>query len=288
MLRQETAINGGFFFAQECSSLAFILRTTRGTIVEQSQPQLQELFSAFLARRQNERVNGFDTVAGGEVEPYESVPSQSVDARIAWEAATEVIPLLIPNCKAAKLPTGWAGLVSNLEPICAMPMAIGCFPQAVRDLLPLIRTDRLATIKQNLKPMGDDAGTSSWIEAAASSNDPAKWLLAASMLRLSGHADQAATLLKQKSKDIPTGWTDAFQNELATTAWFTGDSTAAFNHWSAMQDSTVKSFNLGMAELFTDRPQAAATHLKTAIAGLGDSSAWYHLGRLYLALAESR
>jgi hypothetical protein len=47
-------------------------------------------------------------------------------------------------------------------------------------------------------------------------------------------------------------------------------------------------FNRGMAALFTDRPAAARPLLKAAIAQLPESSAWHHLGRLYLTLAEMR
>jgi hypothetical protein len=43
-----------------------------------------------------------------------------------------------------------------------------------------------------------------------------------------------------------------------------------------------------MAALFLGRPTEAREHLKAAVAGLGETSAWHHLGSLYLTLAEMR
>jgi uncharacterized protein HemY len=45
-------------------------------------------------------------------------------------------------------------------------------------------------------------------------------------------------------------------------------------------------FNRGMAALFVKDVAAAKQHLNAAIAQLPASSAWHHLGRLYLTLAE--
>jgi hypothetical protein len=43
-----------------------------------------------------------------------------------------------------------------------------------------------------------------------------------------------------------------------------------------------------MAALFLGRPVEAATHLKAAVAGLPETSAWHHLASLYLTLAEMK
>ena len=254
-----------------------------------SQPQLEELLAGFLARRQTERASDIYASSIAEVEPFDAVPSQSVDARLAWDAATEAVKVLAPGAaKLNKVPTGWANLVANLDSICAMPMAIGCFPQALRDWLPLIRADRLRTTISALRPMSDDPAIASWIDSARQSTDPANWLLAAAVLRLSGRSDVASNLLAEKASVIQTIWRNAFVNEEAATAWFTGDAKTAIAKWTSLPDSAVRSFNLGMAELFSDRPESARTHLKSAIDQLNESSAWHHLSRLYLALAEGR
>jgi hypothetical protein len=43
-----------------------------------------------------------------------------------------------------------------------------------------------------------------------------------------------------------------------------------------------------MAALFLDEPQKARASLVKAVEHIPDSSAWHHLGRLYLALADMR
>jgi hypothetical protein len=47
-------------------------------------------------------------------------------------------------------------------------------------------------------------------------------------------------------------------------------------------------FNRGMAALFLGDAAEARTCLNQAVQQLPEESAWHHLGRLYLALAESR
>ena len=43
-----------------------------------------------------------------------------------------------------------------------------------------------------------------------------------------------------------------------------------------------------MAALFLGRPAEAREHLKAAVAGLSETSAWHHLASLYLTLALAR
>jgi len=54
-----------------------------------------------------------------------------------------------------------------------------------------------------------------------------------------------------------------------------------------LPDSVPILFNRGMAALFLDRPADARAALRTAVEKIPESSGWHHLGRLYLALAES-
>lgn len=224
-----------------------------------------------------------------EVEPYEAVPSQSVDARQAWDAANEVAMAVLPQtANALKIPNGWSTCVGNLQSICAIPMAIGCFPQAVRDLLPLIRANQLSDTIAPIRPMSEDPALASCVDSASRSDEPGQCLLAASILRLSGRIADARRMLAEKRDQFSSPWITALSNEEAALAWFCGDTAAAKAKWNAMPESEVRSFNLGIAELFSNRPEAAQPHLKDAIARLDESSAWHHLARLYLALAEGR
>ena len=47
-------------------------------------------------------------------------------------------------------------------------------------------------------------------------------------------------------------------------------------------------FNRGMAALFAGDIAVAKQHLTAALAKLPTSSAWHHLGRLYVILADLR
>ena len=58
--------------------------------------------------------------------------------------------------------------------------------------------------------------------------------------------------------------------------------------WDALEATAPVLFNRGMAALFTGDVVAAKQHLACAIAQLPASSAWHHLGRLYLTLADLR
>ena len=69
---------------------------------------------------------------------------------------------------------------------------------------------------------------------------------------------------------------------------FEGKAEEAIKIWNRLPDSVPVLFNRGMAALFTDRAAEARKHLKEAIAKLPESSAWHHLGRLYLTLAEGK
>ena len=55
-----------------------------------------------------------------------------------------------------------------------------------------------------------------------------------------------------------------------------------------MPDNVVTHFNRGMAQLFLGRNAEAVASLTAAVAGLPETSAWHHLGQLYLALARGR
>jgi hypothetical protein len=79
-----------------------------------------------------------------------------------------------------------------------------------------------------------------------------------------------------------------FANEAAALAWHGGKPAEAVAAWDSHSDSVPVLFNRGMAALFTARPKDAAAWLGRAVDGIPDGSAWHHLGKLYLAVAEMR
>jgi hypothetical protein len=246
-------------------------------------PRLEDLMARFLARQ---KADPEAVAVAGEVEPYEAVPAQAVDPRQAWVGACEAMVGLTDVEKLSKLPTGWPTLVAGLESCTGLPMAVGNFPQLVRDLLPLVKSTSLNATLKSSGTVADVGGLASWVETCKQSSDPAKWLLAVGLLRLAKQFDKAEELLKTKSPNKE--WKNAFANEEAAIAWQRGNHAFARKQWAKLPDSTVTQFNRGVAELFCDNAQAAAPNFKAAVADLPESSGWHHLGLLYLALAQSR
>jgi hypothetical protein len=56
--------------------------------------------------------------------------------------------------------------------------------------------------------------------------------------------------------------------------------------WQMQPASAPVLFNQGMAALFLGRAAEARSPLSRAVSHLLDNNGWYHLGKLYLALAE--
>lgn len=250
-------------------------------------PRIEDLMASFLARRQFEQAMGSEAIRSSELESYEAVPAQSVDPKQAWDAAVEPLNLLSSTAtKLSKVASGWSGLVNESAAQMGVPCALGNFPQSVRDLLPLVRAERFSGAFNKSASANEDAALTAWVANASRTDDPAKWLLAAGVLRFANRFDEAAAILDGKT--FPANWATVRANELAALAWQRGDIATARQYWQSMPDSAVKSFNLGMADLFSDNYASAQSHLKAAVEGLADSSPWHHLGRLYLALAASR
>jgi tetratricopeptide (TPR) repeat protein len=113
-------------------------------------------------------------------------------------------------------------------------------------------------------------------------------LLAVGALRLARQFEQAEELLRQCRDEAPAEWQAAVANEEAALAWHRGRAEEAVALWRAQPESVPVLFNRGMAALFLGDSAEARSCLSRAVAGLPEESPWYHLGRLYLALAEMR
>jgi hypothetical protein len=249
-------------------------------------PVLADLLARYLSTRGTEG----DT-AVGEVEPFEVAAGPRVDPRAAWEDAHAAVqaqqpPSPLPLKLTA--PADWPPLVFGREPIAALPFAAGNCPQMVRDLTPLLQAERLSALRPAAAKVTAPVGVQSWALEVARSGNIAEALLAVGVLRLAGQTGLAGQLLVELKGQAPAEWRTALANEEAAVAWQEGRWEEAAERWLTLPPSVPVLFNRGLADLFLDRPVEARASFARAVELLPDSSAWHHLGRLYLALAEMR
>ncbi|MFL5327719.1 MAG: hypothetical protein ACJ8C4_02290 [Gemmataceae bacterium] len=241
--------------------------------------------AAFLARQ---GTTGVASTSCSGIEPYDAVPSQAVDSVVAWEGAFEALTSNVSSVKPPKrIPEVWSTLVAALPSALALPMAVGNFPQAVRDLPALLQVGPAAAAG-NRPAMIDETAISQFLAKSAASDDPVSWFLAVGMARMTGDYEKAEQLIQAKQSMVPPHLSDAWANERATVLWERGFFEQAVPIWYSLPDSAPVLFNRGVAELVGPNVRFAAKHFKAAVAMLAESSGWHHLGRLYLAIAESR
>jgi tetratricopeptide (TPR) repeat protein len=254
------------------------------------QPSLQELLAEYLHRQTQAHAAGLGCAPfTDEVEPYEAVPVQPVDPRLAWDEARVALRHFgsADAVRACKALSEWPALVSAQEPVAALAFCVGNFPQRVRDLHPLLRAGNL----QLLRPTaGRPVPTPVLLEDAertGASSFP-QVLLTLGVLRLAKQFEQADALLERYRGQVPAEWAAAWANEEAALTWHRGRPEEAAAMWQAQPESVPVLFNRGMAALFLGRPAEARTLLRRAAEQLPEDGGWHHLGRLYLALAEMR
>src|SRR5437868_2510011 len=106
-----------------------------------SQPPLAELLARFLQR---EPSGGFSP---GEVVPYEAIPVQQVDARVAWQEAGEALRCFEHGSELpTDLPGDWGTVVAGQEPAAAVAFCAGNYPQLVRDVHALLKANDLSEL----------------------------------------------------------------------------------------------------------------------------------------------
>jgi tetratricopeptide (TPR) repeat protein len=224
--------------------------------------------------------------AGGEVEPFEAVPAQPVDPRLAWDEGCAVLGYFGPraDARACKVPAEWSSLVAAREPATALAFCVGNFPQLVRALHPLLHAANLPALRE---APGRPVPVPLLVEEASAAGEQRfpQVLVTLGALRLARQFDQAEALLERRRGRVPAEWGAAWANEEAALAWDRGRAEAAAL-WQAQADSAPVLFNRGMAALFLGRRAEARAALRQATAQLPEDDGWYHLGRLYLALAE--
>jgi tetratricopeptide (TPR) repeat protein len=247
---------------------------------------LGEFFTLYLQRQVTAQADGLGYAeSNAEVAPYDTAPVQPVDPRLAWNEARGLFRAF-PGLEASggkSVPPDWPQLVQALEPVVAVPLALGNFPQLIRNPQALLVTRDLSIWRPTPRR---GLGATELLTWARASTDPGSRLLAAGVLRLAQEFAVAGELLDALKVSGP--WQAVLENEIAALAWQRGQHREALTHWQNQAESTPVLFNRGMASLFLGHPDLAGKLLQEAVASLPDSDSWHHLGQLYLTLAQER
>jgi hypothetical protein len=256
--------------------------------LETGQPDLARLFAQYLQRQALSRQAS--AALPGEVLLHEALPAHPPDPRLARESALSALVYLCPELQTFRpqFPPEWQSLVANLEPQSAVPLAVGNFPQMLRDLQPLLQGN--AGIPSRPAPAASAPASSltDWVDVVVNREEPAGLLLAAGLLRLGRHFTQAEEILDRAGTILPAGLLTAWSNERAALAWHRGDGERAFQLWQQQPASVLVLFNQGMAALFLGQAVQARSPLRQAVGQIPETDPWHHLGQLYLALADIR
>jgi hypothetical protein len=253
---------------------------------------LTELFIQYLHRQSTAHAEGLGLAeAAGEVEPYEAVPVQPVDPRVAWSGACAAAEFYSAGVKSRtwKAPAEWPNLVASHDPETALPFCLGNFPQMVRDLHPFWQAKGgLVAGRRSPHRNADVGGVPEWAATALEGRDYLRTLLGVGVLRLAGRFDDAGELLARCRSTAPSEWEAVLANEEAALLWHQGRTDEAASRWNEQPDSAAVLFNRGLAALFRNRATEARTLLSRAAGLIPEGNAWHHLALLYLALAEIR
>jgi tetratricopeptide (TPR) repeat protein len=253
------------------------------------QPKLGDLLARYLEKQADAQAAGITTF-DGEVTPYEVGPLQPLDPKLAWDEALAVLAFYgKPSSGRRQAPPHWAQLVSGHESIVAIAFSVGNFPQLVRNFHQVLTQPSLTEIQPN--SLGGRAAAvdlSAYVAEAGQKRQFPHLLVALGALRLARQFDAAQDFIAAQDASIPAEWRNAWENEKAAVAWHAGRFEEARKIWDQLEPTAPVLFNRGMAALFARDVVAAKQHLNAAIAQLPASSAWHHLGRLYLTLAELR
>jgi hypothetical protein len=255
------------------------------------QPNLVQLLRNYLDRQAGAHATGLPASdRTGEVLPYEAGPVQPIDAKLAWDEALAATRCFAPDTsdRSWGVPPAWSNLVAGHEPVVALAFCLGNFPQLVRDLHPLLGSANLAELRPTGARSVPVPGLREWVTQVKGTKQAPQLLLAAGILRLAKQFDEAAELLDAREAAVTPQWRGAWANEQAALAWQRGQGEKARALWDAQPSSVPVAFNRGMAALFFGDTAAARASLGRAVAGLPEDGSWYHLARLYLALAAAR
>jgi len=254
-----------------------------------SQPNLADLMSRYLQRQADACAVGA-AASPDEVTPYEAGPVQPIDPKLAWDEALTVFKLAgqPADTRTWKAPPGWPSLVAGHEPVLALAMSAGNFPQLVRNFHMILQTTELTKLKPQPGRATLAPELADWANDTAGRKQFPQVLLALGALRLAKQFDTADAFAQKHDPQVPASWRMAWDNERAALAWHAGRAEEALAIWQKLEPTVPALFNRGMAELFLGETGAGREHLAAAVARIPESSAWHHLGRLYLTLAQGR
>lgn len=255
-----------------------------------SPPSPADLMARYLQRQAEAQEAGLADLAG-DVQMYDTGPVHPIDAKLAWREARAVTTYLAAECETDgwKAPPNWPNLVGAHEPAYDLAFCVGNFPQLVRSLHPLLQAKDLTTLGRETGNTALKAPSlMEYAEKAASRKKFPQALLAVAGLRMSKNYDMAEKLIERCDADVPAEWQDVWTNEKAALAWHRGEREEAQKLWKKLPDSLPVRFNRGMAALFLGNAADAKADLEHVVAELPETSAWHHLARLYLTLAEGR
>ena len=251
------------------------------------QPKLADLLAKYLERQADAQADGIVTY-DGEVTPYEVGPVQPLDPKAAWDETVAALQFhgQAPS-KRLQAPPHWSQLVGGHESIVAIAFSVGNFPQLMRSFHEVLAHPNLA----EMRPSAGRPSTvelTPWLEQVAQKREFPAMLLALGTLRLAKDFAAADAFARAHDADVPASWRTAWENEKAALAWHAGQHDEARKIWDRLEPTAPVLFNRGMAALFAGDTAIAKKHLTDAIARIPSSSAWHHLGRLYLTLADLR
>jgi tetratricopeptide (TPR) repeat protein len=253
------------------------------------QPKLSELLARYLEKQADACAVG--AAAGvDEVTPYEAGPVQPIDPKLAWDESLTIFTLTgqTAETRGWKAPPQWSSLVAGHEPVVALALCAANFPQLVRNFHMILQNADLTALKPQAGRPVAAPELAGWAEQVADRQQPAQVLLALGALRLAKQLEAAEQYARKHDGAIPPAWRGAWENEKAALLWHGGKAEEARAAWQKLEPTVPVLFNRGMAELFLGDVASAREHLAAAVARLPESSAWHHLGRLYLTLAQDR
>jgi tetratricopeptide (TPR) repeat protein len=253
------------------------------------QPNLNDLFAGYLARQADAQAAGIASF-DSEVTPYEVGPVQPLDPKMAWDEALAVLTLVGKTpAQRRKAPPHWAQLVAGHESIVAIACSAGNFPQLMRNFHTILMQPNLTDMRPTPGPNRAAAPELlPWAEDVARQQQFPDMLLALGALRLAKQFDDADRFIAEHDTAIPAEWRHGWENEKAALAWHRGQHDEARKAWDQLEPTAPVLFNRGMAALFANDAVHAKQHLNDSLARLPAGSAWHHLGRLYLILADLR
>jgi tetratricopeptide (TPR) repeat protein len=252
-----------------------------------AQPKLADLVARYLEKKAEACAVGA-AASPDEVTPYEAGPVQPIDPKLAWDESLEAIALAGPvaNMRSWKAPPAWPSLVAGHEPVVALAMSAANFPQLVRNFHMILQMTDLTALKPQAGRPIPVPELAVWADDLAARKQFPQMLLALGTLRLAKQLDAAGEYARKHDAEVPPAWRSAWDNEKAALAWHAGRTDEALAAWQVLEPTVPVLFNRGMAELFLGEVAAAREHLAAAVAQLPETSAWHHLGRLYLTLAQ--